>query len=241
LKIINAGLICLAACAFASPASAQMTWTDKGFVNANVGFQLGSQDFTVATPFEIYNEPGTVTSTMDVKGGGFFDVSAGYKVWRNLAVGIGYTFTDGSTDAAVTASVPDPLFFDQPRTVTATGSGVGHTEQQIHLTGTWMIPVTDKIDVGLAFGPTIFSVKQDIPNGVDVTEPGPTVTRVNAGSVDETAVGIHLGVDVTYLITPRIGVGGLARYTRGSVEVENASENLKAGGFQIGAGVRFRF
>lgn len=241
MKIINAGLICLALSAVAAPASAQMAWTDKGFVNANVGFQIGSQDFSVATPFEIYGEQGSVTSTMDVKGGGFFDVSGGYKVWRNLAVGIGYTWTDGSTDAAVTANVPDPLFFDQPRSVTATASGVGHTEQQIHLTGTWMIPVTDKIDVGLAFGPTIFSVKQDVPNGVEVTEPGPSVSRVNVGSIDETAVGIHLGVDVTYLITPRLGVGGLARFTRGSVDVDNASDSLKAGGFQIGVGARYRF
>ena len=241
MKIINAGLICLAACALAAPASAQVAWTDQGFVNANVGFQLGSQDFSVTTPFEIYGEQGTVTSTTDVKGGGFFDVSAGYKVWKNLAVGLGYTFTDGSSDAPIAASVPDPLFFDQHRAVTAVASGVGHTEQQIHITGTWMIPVTEKIDVGLAFGPTIFSVKQDIPNGVEVSEPGPSVNRVNVGSIDESAVGIHLGVDVTYLITPRFGVGGLARFTRGSVDVENAGDSLKAGGFQIGVGARVRF
>ena len=41
VKIINAGLLCLAFCAAATPASAQ-TWTDKGFVNVNVGFQAGS-------------------------------------------------------------------------------------------------------------------------------------------------------------------------------------------------------
>ena len=241
MKIINAGLMCLVACAVASPASAQATWTNQGFVNANVGVQVGSQDFTVATPFEIYGEAGSVSSTMDVSGGGLFDVSGGYKVWRNLAVGLGYSFTRGSADAAVSASVPDPLLFDQPRQVSGTAPDLDHQEQALYLTGTWMVPVTEKVDVGLAFGPTIFFVKQEVANGVDVTEPGPSLNRVNVGSIDETAVGIHLGVDVTYLVTPRIGVGGLARYSWGAIDVENASDDLKAGGFQIGAGVRIRF
>lgn len=241
MKHMKAGVFCLALLAAASPASAQMTWTDMGFVNASVGIQAGSQSFSVNTPFELYGETGSVASSMDVKARGFFDISAGYKVWRNLAVGVGYSFASGSSDAAIAASVPDPLFFDQLRAVTATASDISHKESAIHLTGTWMVPVTDKIDVGIAFGPTIFMVSQEIPNGVDVSEPGPSVTGVNVESLDETAIGFHLGVDVTYLITPRLGVGALARFARGSVDVENASENLNAGGFQLGAGVRFRF
>ena len=241
MKHMKAGVFCLALFAAASPASAQMTWTDKGFVNVNVGVQTGSQSFSINTPFELYEETGSVASAMDVKARGFFEIAGGYKVWRNLAVGIGYTFASGSSDAAVTALVPDPGVFDQLRTVTTTASDVKHSESGIHLTGTWMIPVTDKVDVGLAFGPSIFMIGQDIPNGVEVTEPGPSITSVNVGSIDETAVGFHLGVDVTYLVTPRIGIGGLARFTRGSTEVDNASESLKAGGFQIGGGVRFRF
>ena len=240
MKIINAGLFCVALCAVAAPAHAQMAWTDKGFVNATVGFQAGSQDFAVSTPFEIYGETGAVASTMETKVGGFFDIAAGYKVWRNLAVGLGYSVGSGSSDASVTANVPDPLVFDSFRAVTASVSDVTHREQAFHFTGTWMIPVTDKIDVGLAFGPTIFNVSQDVPNGVDVTEPGPSVTRVNVEDVGETTVGFHLGVDVTYLVTPRIGIGGLARFTRGSTEVGEGND-LDLGGFQIGAGLRVRF
>lgn len=241
MKIINAGLFCLAISAVATPAYAQMAWTDKGFFNANIGVQFGSQDLAVSTPFQIYGEEGTVTSTIEAKGGGLFDISAGYKVWRNLAVGLGYSWTDGKTAPAITANVPDPLFFDQFRSVSGIAEEVTHKEQAIHVTGTWMMPVTDKIDVGFAFGPTFFSVKQEVPSGVDVTEPGPSITRVNVTSVDESTVGFHLGVDVTYLVTPRIGVGGLARFTRGSIDIENAAEKLTVGGFQIGAGVRVRF
>jgi hypothetical protein len=43
------------------------------------------------------------------------------------------------------------------------------------------------------------------------------------------------------MVTPRYGVGGLARYSRGSIDLDNASDSLKVGGFQIGAGLRVRF
>ena len=239
--MMKSGLLCLALCAVATPASAQMSWTDKGFFNLDGGIQTGSSDFTVTTPFDLYGETGSVTSTQDIKGGGFFNIAGGYKVWRNLAIGVGYTFMSSNTDAAIAASVPDPLQFDSHRAVAASASDVTHTESQIHLTATWMIPVTDKIDVGLSFGPTIFSVSQEIPNALEVTEPGPTVNNVSVAEVDESGVGLHLGLDVNYMVTPRFGVGGMARFTRGSSDVENATENLKFGGFQIGGGLRVRF
>jgi hypothetical protein len=241
LEIMKSGLLCLALCAAATPAQAQMTWTDKGFFNLDGGAQVGSTDFSTTTPFELYGETGSLTAAQDIKGGGFFNVSAGYKVWRNLAIGVGYTFTSSQSDAAVSASVPDPLFFDAHRQVTATASGLKHKEQQIHITGTWMIPVTDKVDVGLSFGPTFFNVTQDLPNGLTVTEPGPTVNSVAVEEIDDSTVGFHLGVDVTYMVTPRFGVGGLARVTRGSVDVERGGQDLKLGGFQIGGGLRVRF
>jgi hypothetical protein len=57
----------------------------------------------------------------------------------------------------------------------------------------------------------------------------------------KTTVGINLGVDVTYLVTKRFGVGGLARYTWGSADLDGAADKLTVGGFQIGGGLRVRF
>ena len=241
MKMIKTGLLCAAMFALATPASAQLTWTDRGFVNVNFGAQTGSRELTLATTFEIYNEQGSVTSTQDVKAGTFFDLSGGVKVWRNLALGAGFMRSVGNADAAVTASVPDPLVFDTPRTVTASATDLKHTEQAVNVSATWMIPFTDKVDIGLVFGPTFFSVKQEFPTSVTVTEPGPALSSVDIAEVDESTVGVHFGVDVSYMFTPRFGVGGLARFTRGSIEIPNAAEKLTVGGFQIGAGGRVRF
>ena len=217
-----------------------MTWTDQGFVNVNIGAQGGSSDLSTQSTFEIYGENASLATTQEAGGGGLFDFSAGYKVWRNLAVGFGYSRTGGDSDAAVAASVPDLDFFDRSRPVSGIASGK-HKENAFHLQGTWIMPVTDKIDVGFSFGPTIFNVSQDIPTAITVNEPGPTLASTTTVREKKTTVGINLGVDVNYFLTPRYGVGFLARYTGGSVDFDAADDSLSVGGFQIGVGFRYRF
>lgn len=240
--MMKAGCLTLAFCTLAAlPATAQMTWTNQGFVNVNLGVQAGSHDLSTDAPFELYGEQGNLSTTQDVGGAGLFDVSAGYKVWRNLTVGIAYSRVASDSDVAIAASVPDPNFFDRPRTTTGIEPGADHSENQIHLQGTWMVPVTDKVDVGVSFGPTIFQVSQDIPAAITVTEPSATLASTTVTKVDKTTVGIHFGVDANYLITPRWGAGVLVRYSWGSADLEGANDSLTVGGFQIGAGVRVRF
>jgi len=227
--------------ATALPASAQMQWTDKAFVSVNFGAQAPSQSLTSATTPDIYDEPASFASTQDVAGGAFFDIAGGYKVWDNLAVGIGITHVGSTADLTVNASIPDPLFFDRPRNVTTSVADAHHSQTAINLTGTWVMPITDKIDIGYQFGPTIFLVSQDLPGVPTITEPGPTITSLPLASEDKTTVGVHFGVDLTYMVTPRFGVGGIARYSWGSADLAGADDSLTVGGFQIGAGLRVRF
>lgn len=222
-------------------AHAQMQWTDKGFFNVNLGGQAPSHTLSAETTPEIYGEPASIRSTQDVGGGLFFDLSGGYKVWRNLAVGIGFTRVGSSGDLNVDASIPDPLVFDSPRSVTAVVPDAKHSQTSIHFTGTWMMPVTDKVDVGFQFGPTIFMVSQDLPVDFQIQEPTPTITSTSLEKLDKTTVGIHFGVDVTYIVTPRYGVGVLARYAWGSADITGANESVTVGGLQIGGGLRIRF
>ena len=226
---------------FAPAANAQMQWTDKGFFNVNLGAQAPSQTLSAETFPEIYGEPASIRSTQDVGGGLFFDISAGYKVWRNLAVGLGYTHVGSTGDLLVDGLIPDPIEFDNPRAVTAIVPDAHHTQHSIHLTGTWMMPVTDKVDVGFQFGPTIFMVNQELPSDFTVTEPAPTITASGFEKIDKTTVGVHFGVDMTYLITPRYGVGVLARYTVGSADIAGSGDSVIVGGLQFGGGLRVRF
>jgi hypothetical protein len=216
-------------------------WTDQGFVNVTLGGQVPSHTLTAETTPEIYGEPASIRSTQDVGGGFLFEVAGGYKVWRNLAVGIGFSRVGSKGDLSIAGAIPDQLETDILRNVTATVPDAKHGQTAINLTGTWMLPYTDKIDFGFHFGPTIFRVSQDLPSGFTIEEPTPTITSAALEKTTKTTVGIHFGVDATYLVTPRYGVGVLARYTWGSVDLGGTDGSLTVGGLHLGAGLRVRF
>jgi len=219
-----------------------MQFTDKGFITVNGGAQVGSHDLDTSTSFPLYDETATVSTTQKVKSGGFFDIGGAYHVWgKNLLAGLSVSHTSSDSNATLTSSIPDPIVFDKPRTVTSSQSGLKHSETVVHLAAIWMIPVAEKLDVGVFAGPSIFAVKQDtVSTPLTVTEPGPTVTAPIA-SVSKTSFGANFGVDVQYMIAKKWGVGGLARYSVASASIPGASKNLTVGGFQIGAGARLRF
>ena len=242
LRTLTTTAAILATSAVLAPAAfAQMQWTDKGFVNVSLGVQAPSHTLDTTTTFDIYGEPATQVASQEVGGGLLFDISGGYKVWKNLAAGMGISFASSTADLIVNAQIPDPVFFDRPRAVSTTLTDAKHSQTAINLTGTWMMPVTDKIDVGFQFGPTIFLVSQDVPGTIAVAEPGPTITSAELLKDDHTSVGVHFGIDATYLVTPRFGAGLLVRYSVGSVDIVGADDGLTLGGFQLGFGGRVRF
>lgn len=242
MKQLSVALFALGFSTLAASASAQtMQWTDKGYVSVNGGVQTGSHNIDTGSTFSLYDETATVASTQKITGGSFFDIGAAYRVWgKNLLAGISYSHMSSDGDVAVTASIPDPTFFDRPRAVTQSVGGAKHTENVVHISAIWMIPVANKIDVGVFAGPSIFSIKQQTIGAPSVSEPGPNVAAPLT-EIKKSSGGFNAGVDVQYMIRPKWGVGGLARYTRGSATIAGAKEKLTLGGFQIGAGARVRF
>lgn len=243
-KMTTTGLLALGLVAAPRIVSAQtMQWTDKGYVSVSGGAQGGSHDLGGSSSFPQYDETATVTTTQKIKGGGLFDIGGAYRVWgKNLLAGVSFTHTASKSDVSLTAQIPDPIVFDKLRTVTSSQTGAEHSENAVHLSAIWMIPVANKIDVGIFAGPSIFSVKQDLISGGTLTvgEPGPTVTAP-LGRASKTSVGGHIGVDVQYMIAKRYGVGAVLRYAGGSASLAGASKKLTVGGFQIGVGGRVRF
>ena len=242
MKIPTAAILALCVCGAPQMAAAQtMQWTDKGYVSVNGGVQAGSHDLSESGSFPLYDETATFASTNKVKGGPLFDIGGAYRVWgKNLLAGLSISHVGSKSDGSVTGSIPDPVFFDRPRSVSKSFSDLKHSETAVHLDAIWVMPVANKIDVALFLGPTIFSVKQDTIPSLTITEPGPTVTSTVASS-SKTAVGFNVGVDAQYMLRKKYGVGLIARYAGGSVSLPGASKKLTVGGFQIGVGGRLRF
>jgi hypothetical protein len=241
-----AGMITMAG---VSESQAQVVeWEDMAFANVSFGAQTQSHQFESSLTFPLYDETGVVDTSYDNGGGFLFDVSGGVRVRGNLGVGVGYTRFSNTSDAPVQATIPHPVFFDQPRSVSTAATGLEHTESAINIFALWMIPLSEKTDIAVFGGPSIFMVKQDLVSGVSIPLPeAPPFTPVVTPQLskgDGNAIGFNVGVDWTYMLTPQVGAGGFARFSGGptaDVSAGDQAVDVRVGGFQIGVGVRIRF
>ena len=240
----------------APAADAQLPeWTGTAFANINFAGQGGDRSFSESLSAPIYDEVATYDVGHDIAGGGFFDVSGGVRVWSSLAAGLGVTRFSKRSGAAVTGQIPHPLFFDRPRSATFSRTDLEHTETGIHLQAVWVVPVRDRIGVSVFGGPSSFSVDQSIITSVTSAEIAAPFDVVNisgvaTSTVSESAVGGHVGVDVTYLVTEQLGgstgqlgAGVFVRWAGASVDLPASGgvQPLDVGGAQYGIGLRVRF
>ena len=236
-------------CLVAPAADAQMRdWEDTAFVSVNFGYQVGDRSFSETLSATIYDETATYGVNHESGGGGFFDISGGVRVWRNLAAGLGVTRFAATSGAAVTGSIPHPLFYGRPRTGSFYRTDLEHTETGIHLQAVWVVPVTDQIDVSVFGGPSFFNVGQSVITNLTPAEVGApfdtvAITGASTSTVSERAVGGNVGVDITYLVTERYGGGLFVRWAGASVDIpaSGGSPSIDVGGTQFGIGLRARF
>lgn len=223
----------------------------RGFAHLNLAYQGREHIIEGSGAFTIYNERATFDTRQEIDRGALFDIGAGARVWRELYVGIGFTKFSDKGDAAINASIPDPLVFARPRAASATVSGLRRRESAVHLQASWLVHVMPKLDVAVGVGPSIFSVGHDFIEGITVTErPGstPAVGPTRVTRARESGGGFNIGLDGTYVLAERygaaFGAGVFLRYAGASVTVALANgtrAELDAGGFQFGVGLRARF
>jgi hypothetical protein len=223
----------------ASSAAAQPTAAPNIFISLNGGVHASSEDVSVSAAQSLYNETATVSAEQTVGGGPMIDFSVGYRVWNDVSIALGLSSFSDTAQARATASVPHPAIFDRFATRELTVDDLKHSQRAVHLSVMWTTPIAEKMDGSILLGPSFIRVKQDLVTGITVPAGTQNADAVTAEE-SESAVGFHLGGDVTYAVTPRIGVGGLVRFVIGSVELPSAGD-LSVNGFEIGGGVRVRF
>ena len=212
---------------------------DKVFVSVNVGAQTGSANLTRDWSFPVYRETATSTTSSSVGRGAIFDVMGGYRIKPQLGVAVGFS-TFGSTGAAQgTASVPNPLFFNRPAAVVISPVDAKRTERSTYIVLVGSLPVAEKMDLSAFVGPSFIRVTQDIIYDVSVA-PGTQSVVSPIRNETGTAKGVNVGADLSYQVFPQVGAAVFLRYNGGSLDLPSV-QGVKAGGFQIGIGARFRF
>jgi len=225
--------------AFGSRAGAQGMSEGKIFINVNGGAQTESRSVDNSFSIPIYGQTATVATTTTIPSGGLFDLSVGYKVMPSIGVALGFSTFSGTGAAAGAASVPSPIFFNRPASVTIPESPADRKDRSVYVLLVGFVPVTDKVDVALSIGPSFTRVQQALITSVSIPA-GTQNVNPTMQTQSGTAKGINVGVDLTYMFIKQVGAGAFMRYNGGSVDLESAPD-LKAGGFQVGVGGRLRF
>lgn len=240
------GVFVLLAVADVRHALAQSSPSERSssFLSVNIGAQPKARDYTVAQSFPLYDETATVQTLIGTGGKPILDIAGGYRAWGAFSIGVGFSFYKDSSSTVAVASVPDPLFFDSPQPSSFPLDVIDHSERAVHLSVVYAIPYTliDKLDIAVFAGPSFFTLNKELPGAVTVATGGSTLSAVAIEKFSGSATGAHVGIDLTYMVTPMFGAGAFLRAGSASVNVPSVNGGkVDVGGLNLGIGGRIRF
>jgi hypothetical protein len=244
-------IVCGVSLGTSSQASAQgAPWSDRGYINVGWGVESGSSAMTDTSTSTIYEETATINSASSFTSGSLFDVGVGIRAWRNLTVGVAYHQEQNDTEGTVTGSIPSPVFFNRPRTLSG-AELLNRKEMATHLNIGWVVPVGSKFDVMVYGGPSFFRLTQEVISSAVPNEASATATTITSTITkterSKSVTGYNVGVDATYIVwsndSVRVGAGGFVRFAQASTDVEmlSSAQPTDVGGVQFGFGARLRF
>jgi hypothetical protein len=229
-------------------AHAQTPWRNHARVSINFGVQPSSTTFSATTTKPLYQESATIDTSYSTSSGAMFDGGVLIRVKRRFGLGVAVSSFSKSETASVTGTIPHPFFFNTPRAISGVTGALDRSEVGVHIQAAYVIS-SKRVDVAIAGGPSFFNVSQDLVADVTYTQAYPYDTAAFAAAavskVSATQLGFNAGVDVGVKLSRRIGVGGLLRFARASINFPlpntAAGVSTDVGGLQAGGGVRLFF
>ena len=231
----------------AAPPRTAKLWKGLGFAVVSVGTPLVAPGYTSTATFKVHAEDAALSADAAVGMGPAFGARGGVRVWKNMAIGGGLVYTSTSQDLAVTGRLPHPFQFNRFREVNGTADGLARTETLAAFEVSWLVALARRVDMFVFGGPAYINVRQDMATRIQFNESYPydtaTFTGVGTASVSGGGVGATGGIDVSYLVTKHVGVGGDVRYSSASATLKPSTQpaDVRLGGLHAAFGVRVLF
>jgi hypothetical protein len=218
------------------------------FLGIGAAGQFGIVKFTDRVTFKLYQESGQFQADYRTQNDWALDASVGVRLGPQFVLAFGYFGVSPTTTASAVAKVPHPLNSNQPRTATISNLAVARSESDFSLQITYLVPISDRVDLALYAGPAAFYLRQDLITGFTYREAYPydAVAIDSFSTTRKTKVGLGgvVGGDLTVMLWRFVGVGLGGRYARASLNLPSAGTGsipVDVGGAQVNGGVRLRF
>ena len=218
-------------------------YNEKFFLGVSAGGLMNTTLVTSKATSTVYNQEAALAERRDVSGGVLADVTVGMPIRGRLAVGASVAFRSATSDSAISATIPHPLFFGAPRTVSTSTTGMQETQAWLGVLAMYTLPTSSKLTLRVFGGPAVAVVNHDVVGSFTVTE-GTSITQptvnITKGSVSKSFIGAMAGIDLSYNVTKSVGIGAFVRYAGAQANVTGA-ESGTLGGLEAGGGLRFSF
>ena len=234
----------LAADSAAGPASGVRT----GFLHFDVGTQTGAPAFTSHVSYPLNGETASFDARYASKASYVLAGRLGFRVGRNIALGVAFTHYDRDASAGITAQLPHPIRFATNRIVSGTVDGLARKETMLAAEFSWVLKLGNRADLMIFAGPAFFSTHQDMATRVQYTETVPFDVASFLGAdrvtVRQTGVGATAGLDISVMFSQSVGIGSVLRYSWAPATlaaIPGSSAKVLLGGAQGTVGLRVRF
>lgn len=226
-------------------ARAQAVSTPRVAVSVGGASQVSATTFSQAVTFEQYSEQGSLTSEYTIGRGPAAAGGVTVRLWRRLGVGIAGSRFHSPGSARISATLPHPFAFNQPRQIEGVVTAP-RTETGLHVVAAYWTRLGPRLDLLLTAGPSRFRVEQDFVSDVSYAETAPfdTAAFESAARIRKrsTATGGNAGAELGYRVAAHVAVTAAARLSRATVTVAGTSATpLTCGGLQLGGGLRLAF
>jgi hypothetical protein len=233
---------------------------ERGWIDVNFGIAMAAEDtFSMKADGFLFDEPASIGAAYSLPRGASFDFGGGFMFNPVVGVGVSFTGTAHEDIAVLSAHIPHPTIANAyADDIAPTDQVLQRIESGVNLQAMIVAAQTPRFRFRVFGGPTYFRVQQDAVTAIRYDQAFLFLLPVNAIEITEfdhrriegTGWGFHGGADASFFFTRVVGVGGIARFSRGSVGLENTLDtsiggdsvvNVKAGGFQVGGGLRLKF
>ncbi len=228
----------------------QVSW-DKGWIDVNFGVAVAAErEYFSEYEFTRSLERGVGLALYTLPTGASFDFGGGYMFTPRIGAGISFGGTAHQDTVGLGLTVPHPNFFNEPGVgVNVTNRPLTRAEGAQHIQVMVVLLQTPRLRLRVFGGPTHFRAEQEVISSIRYTQT--TIGRANiiniTGYEAEKSVGTgwgaHAGADLSVFFSRVVGVGGGVRISRGTVQFEDYGgfDDRKAGGIQLGGGLRLKF
>jgi len=198
--------------------------------------------------FTQYHEAASVSEGYDFDSGFGFEVGAAARLIGPLGLHVAYAAAAARGGAAaVSAQIPHPFYYRQPRSLSTSIAGLDQTESAIHVDLAVLPGKTGRLRFVAFAGVSLFSAKLDLLQLPELSETYPydqVVASFPTETLEDGPLGFNAGASIDFYFSRNLGFGAQVRYSQGKARFDQGEKgalDVDLGGAQVGFGLRAAF